>query len=466
MASSRNNRTATSTSRNITGIVDTYASPTMGSSPAEYSRRSYDPILSGRGHGDVSMSSSPSPSPYPLSNSRRANLHQSTSTHSGYLDRAQLFGRTPIQQNTRRARPPSTSNERNIRKRSSRTPTGEWAEAGLPEPPIEASRVSLENAEGLVCTPTGITTLDVEEDTPGRFSPSAQLPATCKTSPAEDALREQFEKGRVELARNLAWRSSSNGKSKCAGRSFDTNREGCVSPKTPTNVSEDEESEFGYVDPASVRDVLARVKAREATGRTHSLFDSSQHIRNRDEPSESYFDVGIPRRNKNALFADSPDADMALPKLPDRRVFSLVEPPPMKTPTRKRPSPVSSRAELSFSPILAAIDVTPRPTSHDLAITPVTTHLTLSTITITLSQPPTPPRSRTGLTFSQATAIIYGCMTITASHQALLGLGGDIAAMDLIIGLFGAFLLGLAICVVLKMLLGARLRRVPRDVLR
>ncbi|KAI4609846.1 uncharacterized protein J4E87_010963 [Alternaria ethzedia] len=468
MASSRSNKNTPSVSQNIADVVDTYASQAIGSSQAEYSRRSYDPVLSGHGHGDVSMSSSPSPSPYPLSDSRRANLHQSTSTHSGYLDRAQLFGRTPIQQNARPTRPPSTSNERNIRKRSSRTPTGDWAEAGLPEPPIEEERVGLDNAEGLICTSSGITTLGVGEGTPGRFSPSAK-------SPAEDALKKQFEKGRVKLARNLARRTSLNGKSKWARRSFGKHRGGYVSPKTSSTVSggeeEEEKEEFGYVDPASVRDVLARVKAREASGRTQSPFDNMKRARNGQEQRGSYFELNVPRRSKNAHFANPSDPDKPLPKLPDRRVFSESRKPvrllpSMRTPTRKRLSRASNRSDLSFSPIIAAIDVAPQPTRQDLAITPVTTHLSFSTTTTTLSQRPTTPRNRTGLTFSQATAIIYGCMAITASHQALLGLGGDIAAMDLIIGLFGAFLLGLAICVVLKMLLGARLRRVPGDVLR
>ena len=473
MASSSSNRTTTSTSRNITDVVDKYASPSSGSSPPEYSRRSYGPILSGREHGGVSMASSPSPSPYPLLDSRRAAFHQSTSTDSGYLDRAQLFGRTPIQRNARRARPPSTSNIRNIRKRSSRTPTGEWAEAGLPEPPIEENRVSLDNAEGLICTPTGITTLGVGEDTPGRFSPTAQTRTGSKMSPAEDALRVQFEKGRVELARNLAWRTGPNGKSKWEGSIECTHREGDVSCKTPTTVSEDEESEFGYVDPASVRSVLERVKAREAAGRTQSLFNDSQRPEKEDGQSESYFDVDVSRRSRNALFADSLDPDLALPKLPDRivRVFSIsrqpVGPPSIEAPDRaKRPSTATDRTELSFSPIVTAIDVAPQPARPNPTVTPVTTHLTLSAITTTMSQPPTLPHNRPGITFSQATAIIYGCMAITASHQALLGLGGDIATLQLIIGLLGAFLLGLAICVALQLLLGAGLRRVPGDVLR
>ncbi|KAI4647182.1 uncharacterized protein J4E79_010333 [Alternaria viburni] len=441
MANSRNNRTTPSASRNITDVVDQYASPGSGSSLPEYSRRSYDPVLD-----------------------------------RGYLDRAQLFGRTPIsiQHNARRARPPSTSSS-SIRKRSSRTPTGEWAEAGLPEPPIEKSRVSLDNAEGLICTPSGITTLGVEEDMPGRFSPSAREPAGSKIEPAEDALREQFEKGRVELARDLARRSSSNGKSKWAGRGFDARRGGYVSPKTPSVASDDEEEEFGYVDPARVRDVLARVKAREArsgeTGHAKLLFDGSQRGRDEHEARESYFDVDIPRRSTNALF-DSPDADMALPKRPDRRVrvFSTsrqpVEALSIKTPNRQKyPSPASDRTDLSFSPIITAIDVPPQPTPQNLNITPLTIHLSFSTITTTIAQPPTRAHNRTCLTFSQAIAIIYGCMAITASHQALLGLGGDIAAMDLIMGLYRAFFLGLAICIVLQLLLGTRLRRVLRNVL-
>ena len=480
MASFRRNGTVPSTSWNITDVVDTYASPGSGPSPLEHSRRSYDPILNGRGHSDVNMSSSPSPSPYPLSDSRRAAFyqHQPNATDSGYLDRAQLFGRTPIQRvyNARRARPPSISNS-SIRKRSSRTPTGEWAEAGLPEPPIEASSVSLDNAEELICTPSGITTLGVGEDTPGRFSPTARSPTAQKTSstprktsPAEDALREQFEKGRVELARNLAWRTGPNGTSKWAGSIQDKSREGYVSPKTPTTVSGDEDEEqeedFGYVVPASVRDVLARAKAREAAGRTQSPFDGSQRKRDGGRPRESYFDVDAPRRSKKAPFTESSDPDMALPKLSNRRVFSLVEPPPMKTPPRKRPSPASNRTELSFSPIIAAIDVAPQPAGQDLTIAPVTSHLTLSTITTSKSQKPTPPPNYTSLTFFQATAIIYGCMAVTASHQALLGIGGDIAAIDLIIGLYKAFILGLAICIVLQLLFGAGLRRVPGDVLR
>ncbi|KAI4636703.1 hypothetical protein J4E93_011027 [Alternaria ventricosa] len=463
MANSRNKRTTPSASQNLNDVVDKYASPPMGSSLPEYSRRSYDPVLSRHGHGDVSMSSSPSP--YPLSERRRANLQQSTSTHSGYLDRAQLFGRTPIsiQHNARRARPPSTSSS-SIRKRSSRTPTGEWAEAGLPEPPIEKSRVSLDNAEGLICTPSGITTLDVEEDTPGRFSPSAQIPASRKTPLAEDALREQFEKGRVELARNLAWRAGPNGKSKWAGRGLGKHCEGYVSPKTPSVASDGEESEFGYVDPASVRDVLARVKAREASGRANSPSDHVQSVTSGNGPKDSYFDVDVPRRSKDALFRDSSDPDMALPEFPDRSVFSKSRQPAgpspiMKTSTcRKRPSPASDRTEISFSPIITAIDVAPHPTGQDLDTTPITSYLSFSTITITISQPPTPPHKRTGLTFSQATAIIYGCMAITASHQAFLGLGGDIAAMDLIMGLYAAFLFGLAIFVIVQVLLGAGLR--------
>ncbi|KAI4909656.1 hypothetical protein J4E90_008355 [Alternaria incomplexa] len=471
MANSRNNRTTPPASRNITNIVDQYASPAMGSSLPEYSPGSYDPILSGRGQGDVSMSSSPSPSPYPLLDSRRAAFRQSTSTHSGYLDRAQLFGRTPIQRNARRASPPSTSNILNIRKRASRTPTGEWAEAGLPEPPIEENRVSLDNAEGLICTPTGITTLGVGEGTPGRFSPTAR-------SPAEDALRVQFEGGRVELARDLASRTGPNGRSKWAGRIEDRGREGYVSPKTPSVASDDkEEEEFGYVDPASVRDVLARVKAREAmggeNGRAKPLFDGGQREKDEGGPSRSYFDVDAPRRSKHALFANSSDPDKPLPKLPDRsvRVFSIpwqpVEQPPTKTSTRRNHlSAASDRAKLSFSPIVTAMDVAPEPAGQNLAITPAPIHLSLSPITTTISQQSTRPRNRTGLTFSQATAIIYGCMAITASHQALLGLGGDIAAMDLILGLYGAFLFGVAVCVALQLLLGARLRCVPGDVLR
>jgi len=62
--------------------------------------------------------------------------------------------------------------------------------AKFPERQIENSSVSFDAPSGLICTPNGITTLDVEDDTPGRFSPSAQTPISRKTSPAEDALRE------------------------------------------------------------------------------------------------------------------------------------------------------------------------------------------------------------------------------------------------------------------------------------
>ena len=171
------------------------------------------------------------------------------------------------------------------------------------------------------------------------------------------------------------------------------------------------------MDPASVRDVLARVKARGATGRAQSAFDGSQRVRNGQELRGSYFDVDFLRRSKNAPLADSSDADMALPKLADRRVFSLVEPPPMKTSTRKRSFTTSNRAGLSFSPIITAIDVPPQPARHDLDITPITTHFTLSAITTTISQPPT-PQNRTGLTFFPShsnNTLLHGRNSITPS---------------------------------------------------
>ena len=46
-----------------------------------------------------------------------------------------------------------------------------------------------------------------------------------------------------------------------------------VSSKTPLVASNNKESEFGYVNPASVWDVLARLK-----------------VRDRDGPSESYLE--------------------------------------------------------------------------------------------------------------------------------------------------------------------------------
>ena len=237
---------------------------------------------------------------------------------------------------------------------------------------------------------------------------------------------------------------------------------------------EEEEEEFGYVNRASVRDVLARVKAREAmggeNGRARSLFDGSQRIRNGDGPSERYFDVDVPRRSKNALFFGSSVQSGTTPTTPDAEVFATsqqpVQLPSGKTPTRERSSPVSDRTELSISPIVAAIDLAPQPTGQDLTITRATTHLSCSIITTTISQPPNPPHECTSLIFSQATAIIYCCMAVAASHQALLGLGGDIAAMGLIMRLYGAFHLGIVICIVLQLLLGAGLRRVPVYVLR
>jgi len=456
MASSRSDQTTPS------------ALPTLGSSPPEYSRQSYDSTTNSHKQADVRLSSSASLCTSSIS--RRANSHQSNSTHSGYLDRAQLFGRTPVQRYPQPIRPTSISC---LEERPSRTARDEWIAVSFPEPRVGNNNVSLDVASGLICTPSGITTLDVEQNTPDRFSPIARTPTIRKTSPAEVALREQFEKRTADPDTYHAWETSPNRKSKWACRTYDTHRSGLTSPKT-SSVASGDEPEFEYVDPPSLRDELARVKAHEAisveAGRAKLLLDVLKSVRDKRDLSRSYFNMDVQRRSRNALFRSSSVAGRTTPTFLDE-VFPASQRPvnslSLKTPTHQEfRCSFRDLSELSFSPVVTAVVVAPLLSPQNVAISPVsTTYLSLSSITTTISQRPTTPRNRAGISFAQATAIIYCCMAITASQQLLLSLSGDIAAMNLIIGLYRNFFLGNALCVVLHLLLGAGLRRVPGDVL-
>jgi hypothetical protein len=94
MAGSSINQHTPSASRDMNDIIEQYSSPAASSSPAVRARQPYDSSPAEGSGLDVSLSSSPPPYGPSLTSRKPSSGHQRNMTHSGYLDRTQLFGRT------------------------------------------------------------------------------------------------------------------------------------------------------------------------------------------------------------------------------------------------------------------------------------------------------------------------------------------------------------------------------------
>jgi hypothetical protein len=326
---------------------------------------------------------------------------------------------------------------------------------------MEDSSVSLDIASGLICSSSTVTTPSIERDIPHRRPFPAKLRAR-KISPAETALREHFKMSRVTPnnghGRNTSW----------AKRIF-SNRDlsNAISTPTPSVTSEDDESEFGYVDPKtpaeSPRDILARVKAREARviedECANQLLVQEQHVEHTAKLDDSSTDVQRPSRGASSFSCSSSISHMALAG--------------NESPLREHRSLVGGGTEIALSSIVVVIDMAPLPSRQEVTIistqssvVPTTTQLSISAVTTTIAQCTFAPSQSSGLTFAEANAIIYACTTFAAMRRALVGIGSDIAALDLVLDLYVGYLVAVVICMFLHWVKGGGLRCVLGDVLR
>jgi hypothetical protein len=354
MDGSHNLQHTPSVSRDINDIIEQYSSPAPSSSPAVRAQQPYDSSPADGGRSDVSMSSSPPPyTPSLLKQS--ISRHHRNMTNSGYLDRAQLFGRTsapdlqsspsPLPEAPRSTVHHKRNNRSSLRmlygmaeascssssalsslgtKRSSlssmrekfsQAPPDEWMEAGTPEReagdhsgsfdyPAWLARGGLVPAEdgSLSCTPSvnGKSRKTVTDD--GTSTKSNE--SGRKVSQAEMALRE------VMATHKPAPKPTHGRKTSWADRIF--NRRGqeyvLATPEPAASVSTEEDPiEFGYVAPGvtseSPRDILARTEASEAAEkeRINNIEVTADHG---DEEvqvlDEGYVDVQRSRRSTNA----------------------------------------------------------------------------------------------------------------------------------------------------------------------
>ncbi|CBX96257.1 hypothetical protein IAQ61_001432 [Plenodomus lingam] len=141
----------------IEEMVEKYSTPSAGSRPKLASRQSVKPLattVTGRGSAIMSRASSPmhSSSTFDLNNTYES---QQNHTHSGYFDRAQLFGRTPPPEFVPRPRRPPTA-------ASPRHEAFPEQSSGKQPKPTALARIQANPSSSLYALEAATTKLDAE----------------------------------------------------------------------------------------------------------------------------------------------------------------------------------------------------------------------------------------------------------------------------------------------------------------
>jgi hypothetical protein len=559
MDSSHNLQHTPSASRDINDIIEQYSSPAPSSSPAVRARQPYDSSPAYGRRPDVSMSSSPPPyTPSLLKQS--ISRHHHNMTNSGYLDRAQLFGRTsasglqsspsPLPEAPRNtvdhkrnnrlslrmldgmgtvySSPSSAlsslgtkhSSFSSMREKFSQAPPDEWMEAGTPEReagdhsgsldyPAWSARGGLVPTEdgSLSCTPSvnGKSRKTVTDD--GASTKSNK--SGRKVSQAEMALREVMATHKPASKPAHAVSKSAHGRRKSwADRIF--NRRGpeyvLATPERAESVSTEEDPiEFSYVAPEvtseSPRDILARAEAREAAEKEHIV--KTEGTADHDDAEVQvldggYIDIQRPHRTTSTSIRTSSRVSSAfsrveswvsarseaLDDLKAEDAFSY-----QSTDCNQKDQNASETTEIapvqaqpsgsSLSLIVTTMDQVPVLRGHrrpSLAQTIMIFSqelqskrqgpLAMSPISTIMIQNPTVATPNCGLSFSTASAVVYGCMVFAAMRRVLLGLGADISPLHLALDLNASFWFAICVCMVLHLLLGGQLEQAPGDMAR
>jgi len=329
-----------------------------------------------------------------------------------------------------------------------------------------------------------------------------------KISPAEQSLRLTLSS--VDVSSPPAPKSHG---SSWAGKLFKRQPSGSTSRSAlVSRISDDNISDFGYVQPfeprESPRTILARVRGREREAAIRlggeSQVDHTPGESSHESTSSSVALQGL-TDSEDGNFGDSPANDDMVAKSSDSSLHTytssisdgqylpssvvgatdasqqtlvahtiLAEELPVSPNTvtlvqSMKLSPPSTSAsahtpdsndnlklappqKLGMSSIMEVINQEPAP--------PAPPNINFSPITELINEEPIVLQRANGLTLAAANAIIYGCVTMAAMRYALNGIGGNVRAADLASDMVLAALIGFIVCAVLHFADGGQLRRV------
>ena len=501
MPNSHDHPDLASNTDSIEAIVAQYSSPTPNSSSLMHNQHIYDSShldAQETNENDVRMSLSSSPPLHVASNHQTPSRlqHRRSSTHSGYFSRGQLFGRYPtpelpdgpfssplanMQQGNSRVLQnrssiqslKSTQNEgfstpnlrsslcsgqnstMSLRERFSDSPRDEWMEAGA---------FAMETAEGsirsgFVSKFKAAPTFEADQNTGDnermkrRTSDDGSIRSV---SLAKIALRQAL--GKPLPARKPSW----------ASRIFSLRKSDKTNEAAPQLKTSDEDPvEFGYIEPQvspeSPKDILARVEARKAV-ESNLPTEVAQEDDNSDT-DDSYVNLQDAHDEANPSLAFNPYESLFL--------LSQGYDAPSTAATAESSELRKNVTAFSLTLTMTTFDQAPVPPVNDLGYAAPTTifsqdpilrphRLTMSPIQAAISQSPITPVQRQGLAFSDANAIIYGCMSFAAMHTVLINMGEDVRAIDIAYNMSVAFVIGVALCLVLQWVQGGRINDILR----
>ncbi|KAF1828544.1 hypothetical protein BDW02DRAFT_584410 [Decorospora gaudefroyi] len=474
---------APSESREFDDIIDFYKTPASSSSPPMCIRQPYDASPQDDRHTVMSMSSSPPPYT-PSSMPKQSNpYHQRSMAHSGYLARDQLFSSAPAYETT------SSPCDELGKRRSLQS---------LRDAQMESSRIfdvypfrrgkcnSLSSLRNNSSSSDITVQQGIEHDPLAKVSLNKKS-STRKMTVAEMSLWANLKKRKSIPELKPARRTT------LAGWLWNRSEPEVIQPEpAPPASPEDDPVEFGYIQPAtpveSPREILMRVQARHAADKEQEE-DAQSSNGDKDTPSDkSFADVQHSRRSTSAFLKErfcsntvsssfesqSTRPTEKLSILSPKEVFSYK--PTVRTPDDRRETkaadvlPQATFSEITLAPIADITEQPPVPKYLKLALSPrmiilsqepksSKQNLTISEITTTISQSPIAAGPDRGLVFAEVCAVIYGSMTVAAMRLAVLGMGRDIAALDLALDLGAAMTIGVGVCMVFQWFLDGSLKR-------
>jgi hypothetical protein len=308
----------------------------------------------------------------------------------------------------------------------------------------------------------------------------------------ESNMTREFSPAAMPLPENLvhskAETSGHHGRKSC--RITDSRNSGYNTQNTPQ--SDGNLTDFELVKHVnavqSSRDILERYKAREVIRKNLGRNTPSGHM------DYDHREVNV--QDQNIPFLDNPTITPLASPFSEPFSVALGNDPtvsPVQDVFSQQPVDCSHKnersnkgkfsktcqralVELALAPITVTIDLPPvvphqqldlpatettspklpSASSYDLSISPISNVVDISPINVA---------KRSWMTLAAANAIIYCCTTFMTMRFAILSLGGDVSAAELVQDIGAGFIAGAIVCILFHWVQGGRVQRVPGDML-
>ncbi|CAO2647512.1 Nn.00g084340.m01.CDS01 [Neocucurbitaria sp. VM-36] len=480
-------RDPSSTPKDLNEILARYSSPPLSSSPPMPMRRLSN-FASQRveSNNDATLiPSSPLPSPssefWPSSSPQ----HRRSSTHSGYLSRDQLFGRSPTPDLYSSPLPQSKAMERIMSRRHSSSLASKGVFSSSPRANMqhEPSRdqqdlqsiQTLRNEQTMsLSTPSPrssrfgsrASTISLRE----RFSGSPQDHWMDAGSFCEETANERFQTGsmpKFTVTPNFGTGQATPPIQPARATSLDDGGTRHISPaemalrkalknvEEPTKLAATRKLSWGggilkrrHSKGPSPNISQTTVSGKSSLGSSHPVPKIPGHFQARSDDHEAVeFREGEWHRSRQAQEHDSSTLDgsyIQLQRADDSDTSSSAFDP-------QNSLSLSIVTTFDYTPLLPARRLTCTAPKTILSQAPtVPLHkLTMSPIQSTISRSPIPTWTRQALSFSDANAIIYSCVSFAAIIFVVRNIDNDIDAVDIAYDMSFAFMVGVVLCVLL-----------------